>query len=131
MSFRRYSGLRKRVGIIPDRKIFVGVIAGEEIVIIPVPLSALFFSSVWCIPNQNIATRSNYCVSCQLALGTDSAKFSATVELSLLLAIQPCLMSHNYVSIFAYVFGALSGGKEYTTRRITPTKIVLFSKLKI
>ena len=60
--------------------------------------------------NQNIATRSNYCVSCQLALGTDSAKFSARVELSLLLAIQPCLMSHNYVSIFAYVFGALSGG---------------------
>ena len=29
-------------------KIFFGLIASEEIVIIPVPLSALFFLSVWC-----------------------------------------------------------------------------------
>ena len=31
-------------------KLIFGVIAEQEIVIIPVPLSALFVSSVWCIP---------------------------------------------------------------------------------
>ena len=35
--------------LLPGKKHF-GVIAEEEIVIIPVPLSSLLFSSVWCIP---------------------------------------------------------------------------------
>ena len=50
MGFRRYSGLGNRVGIIlASKKTPFGVIAEQEIVTIPVPLSALFFWSVWCI----------------------------------------------------------------------------------